>query len=50
MVSQMKQSKTVVVELLDHFLNEKFGFHILEPMVKFEEKLKVKLQIKSVAA
>lgn len=45
----MKESKVVAMEVLDWLLNEKFGVHILEPVVKYEERLKVKQQIKSVA-
>jgi hypothetical protein len=30
------------VEVLDSFLNDLFGVHILEPLVSFEEKLKVR--------
>jgi hypothetical protein len=46
----MKESKVAAVEMLDWLLSEKFGFHILEPMVKYEERLKVKPSIKNPAA
>ena len=33
----MKHSKRVVVEMLDGFLNDLFGIHILEPMAEVIE-------------
>ena len=41
------EGKAVVVEVLDGFFNELFGFHILEPMITYEERLKVKPQIRA---
>jgi len=38
----MDLSQVIVIETLDYILAEKLGFHILEPIVKFEERLKVK--------
>ena len=46
----LKSSKVVSLEVLDSILNDLFGFHFLEPTVKFEEKLKVKSAIKSAAS
>jgi len=46
----MKESKVVALEVLDSILSDKLGFHFLEPMVKFEERYKVKQQIKSLSA
>lgn len=33
----LKHSKRVVIEVLDGFLNDLFGFHILEPMSEVKE-------------
>ena len=44
---QLKPSKVAAVETLDHILNEAFGIHLLEPVVKFEERMKVKPSIKA---
>ena len=35
------------IELLDELTNDLFGLHILEPIVTFEEQLKVKPMINS---
>lgn len=37
----------VSVEVFDDLLNEIFGFHMLEPLVSFEERLKVRPMIKN---
>lgn len=44
----MKDSKVVALEVLDSILHNQFGFHLLEANVKYEERLKVKQQIKTV--
>lgn len=43
---QIKESKAIAYELLDQILSDKLGFHILEPQVRFEERYKVRPQIK----
>ena len=48
--SKIKESKAVALEILDSILSEKLGIHFLEPMVKFEERYKVKQQIKLASA
>jgi hypothetical protein len=48
--AQVKESKAIVYELLDQILSEKLGIHLLEPMVRFEERYKVKPQIKMMTA
>jgi len=40
----------VALEILDSILSDKLGIHFLEPMVKFEERYKVKPQIKLASA
>jgi hypothetical protein len=45
--SQLPPSNAIVLEVLDSILNDKFGFHVLEPVVRFEERLKVKAMIKN---
>ena len=37
----------MATEVLDGFINELFGFHFLEPMISYEERLKVKPQIRA---
>ena len=44
----MSDSQINSVELMDDLLNELFGLHILEPIVIFEERLKVRPMIKNV--
>lgn len=39
---QLKDSQVVSIELLDDLLNNLFGIHLLEPLVTFEERLKVR--------
>ena len=41
------ESKVVAIETLDGWINDIFGFHILEPLISYEEKLKVKKSITS---
>jgi hypothetical protein len=43
----LPDSVVVSVELLDDLMNELFGLHILEPLVSFEEKLKVRPTVKN---
>lgn len=40
--AKIKESKVVALEILDSLLNDKLGIHFLEPMVRFEERYKVK--------
>jgi hypothetical protein len=40
-------SQVVAVEILDDLVNSLFGVHFLEPLVSFEEKLKVRPMIKN---
>lgn len=44
---QMPESMVVSVEVFDELLSELFGFHMLEPLVSFEERLKVRPMIKN---
>lgn len=37
----------MATESLDSLMNEIFGFHFLEPLVSFDEKLKVRPKIKN---
>ncbi len=48
--AKIKESKVIALEILDSLLSEKLGIHFLEPMVKFEERYKVKQQIKMATA
>ncbi len=48
--AKIKESKVIALEILDSLLSEKLGIHFLEPMVKFEERYKVKQQIKMASA
>ena len=43
----LSEAQVLGVEMLDSFLNDLFGFHILEPLVTFEEKLKVRPLVKN---
>jgi len=38
----MSEPNIIGVELMDEILNDLFGFHLLEPVVSFEESLKVR--------
>lgn len=38
------EARTVSVTVLDDLCNELFGLHILEPKVRLEERMRVKLQ------
>lgn len=38
----MNESTVIAVETLDGLINHLFDFHFLEPIVTFEEKLKVR--------
>lgn len=42
----MKESQRVVIEVLDTILNDQFKFHILEAVVSYESRYKVKPRIK----
>ena len=42
----INESKRVVIEVLDGFLNELFGFHFLEPMSEIKEVVRVKPNLK----
>ena len=44
---QISEALIVSTELLDQFLFEMFDFHILEPLVRFEEKLKVRPMVRN---
>jgi hypothetical protein len=37
------EARTVSVTLIDDLCNELFGLHILEPRVRLEERMRVKL-------
>ena len=39
---QISESQVIGIETLDSILFDLFEFHILEPLVSFEEKLKVR--------
>lgn len=43
----MPESQVIGIEMLDSFLNDLFGFHFLEPLVTFTEKLKVRPLVKN---
>lgn len=43
----MPEANLVSIELFDEIINEIMGFHVLEPLVSFEEKLKVRPLIKN---
>jgi hypothetical protein len=45
--SHLKPSKVAAIEVLDSILADKFGFHLLEPIMRFEERMKVKPSIKA---
>lgn len=40
------EAKTVALEVLDQIMSEKMGFHILEALVSYESRFKVKPRIK----
>lgn len=44
---QIPEASVVAVELFDSLMNELFGIHILEPLVTFEERLKVRPTVKN---
>ncbi len=44
---QLSEATVLGVEVLDGFLNELFGVHILEPLVSFQELLKVRPVIRN---
>jgi hypothetical protein len=41
------EDNVIGIELLDDILNNIFGFHFLEPLVSFEERMKVKPLVKN---
>ncbi len=44
---QISEDQVVCIEVMDELLNEIFGIHFLEPLVSFEERLKVRPVVKN---
>ena len=44
---QMGESSVIGVELVDELVNQLFGMHFLEPIVFFDERLKVRPIVKN---
>ena len=42
MLSAVGMAKAVSAELLDEIISETFDFHFLEPMISYDETIKVK--------
>jgi hypothetical protein len=45
LASSLPEGKVIALELVDDILNTAFGFHYLEPLVTFQDVLKVKHMI-----
>lgn len=46
-VEMVDESQVMAIETLDDLLNSLFNIHILEPLVTFEERIKVKQMIRN---